>query len=438
MPIDLFDPVDPGDKIRSSHVNALREAVASIPDEIVAALALDGTPAAAAAAAVTSAIAGRNIVETRAILELGILWAVLSSTGQESWLGIASDGGPTDTAVRKIGEHIKGATPQEALASGLLLAFISGSGQLSEFAIGLDGRFQDWVLRDWKRRMDAPVMAIVAYGDSLTQGTGAAVAGWPDRLATLTGLPVINNGIGGDTSAGIAARQNGQPFLLMPSGGTFPASGTVPVDVTTVNAKPFNNPRTFVGTVAGIRGELRAVGGGPYTYVFEQKPTGVATTVIGPQRFYTEEGKLRRDYIHIIFAGSNNSDDPDQVVADVAAMVRYLPTGARYLVVGPLLNAAWTIGTTRYTQNVDIWTRLLAAYGNRFVNLQWWLVNYGLQMAGLTATSQDTTDIANGITPSSLRFLNASVRDAIHLNDFGYQDAALVFATRLRELELVP
>lgn len=60
---------------------------------------------------------------------------------------------------------------------------------------------------------------IVAFGDSLTAGTGAAV-GYPQHLSDLTGRTVINAGIRGETSGAALARlpgvlKNHKPNLLI-------------------------------------------------------------------------------------------------------------------------------------------------------------------------------------------------------------------------------
>jgi lysophospholipase L1-like esterase len=48
---------------------------------------------------------------------------------------------------------------------------------------------------------------IICFGDSLTYGTGAPTGkSYPDQLAAMTGQPVINAGVPGDTTAGALER----------------------------------------------------------------------------------------------------------------------------------------------------------------------------------------------------------------------------------------
>lgn len=66
-----------------------------------------------------------------------------------------------------------------------------------------------------------PGVAVLALGDSVTHGTGAAAGeDFPSRLAALSGWTIHNHGVPGDTSAGAAARlaaalEETQPKLVI-------------------------------------------------------------------------------------------------------------------------------------------------------------------------------------------------------------------------------
>ncbi len=80
----------------------------------------------------------------------------------------------------------------------------------------------------------------VAFGDSLTAGTGAAAgADYPARLATRLGIPIINEGVPGDTTADGLARTtdilaHGPAVVLLCLGGNDALRG-VALDETLAN-----------------------------------------------------------------------------------------------------------------------------------------------------------------------------------------------------------
>ena len=63
-------------------------------------------------------------------------------------------------------------------------------------------------------------------------------------------------------------------------------------------------------------------------------------------------------------------------------------------------------------------------FGEKYLNMRKYLVQYGLRDAGLTATSNDTTQISQGMVPESLR------ADDIHFNELGYASIAKAIYTR--------
>ena len=57
------------------------------------------------------------------------------------------------------------------------------------------------------RNLDSKGSAVIAFGDSLTAGYGAAAGeDYPSRLSAQLGLPVINAGVSGDTTEAALAR----------------------------------------------------------------------------------------------------------------------------------------------------------------------------------------------------------------------------------------
>lgn len=350
----------------------------------------------------------------------------------ETWLGIARDGGPTPYSLTKIREHIISASPMDGSLTGRSVSFVDENGKLTDLDLDLEGHITDRVMVQWVDRIatiTAPTTDIICLGDSLTSGAGASSGQWYwQRLAVHTGNVVRVNSLGGDTSSGIAARQNGLPFLLMPAGGEFPASGSVTVTITLPSGGSFYpSSGDYPGVVAGIVGVLNTSAG-----TFTRTTAGDAVAVTRPQAFYTTTGTDRRNDIHVYWAGNNNSSAAyhDRVIGDIAAMVRYQTYSDRMLVVGVVNSSDGPIGTAGGDDPVELNRRLLNVYGRHFLDIRSMLIAYGLVDAGITPESQDTTDMANGIIPSSLRV------DAIHLNAAGYDLVARYVANRLEELEL--
>jgi len=100
---------------------------------------------------------------------------------------------------------------------------------------------------------------IVCFGDSLTYGTGAAQGmDYPTQLAGLIGLPVINAGVPGDTTARALARIDDilakKPRIVLLTLGGNDLKNRVP------KATSFNNLKTIIETIQA-RGALVVIGG---------------------------------------------------------------------------------------------------------------------------------------------------------------------------------
>jgi acyl-CoA thioesterase-1 len=67
------------------------------------------------------------------------------------------------------------------------------------------------------KNLDSRGTAIVAFGDSLTAGYGAAPGDdYPTRLGSLVGLPIVNAGVSGDTTASAMLRLDDDVFARDP------------------------------------------------------------------------------------------------------------------------------------------------------------------------------------------------------------------------------
>jgi hypothetical protein len=292
---------------------------------------------------------------------------------------------------------------------------------------------------------------ITINGDSLNaQGGGlnppVAVGSY---LAKFTDQNVQLNSVGGETSLGIAARQGGNPYLLLPAGGVIPASGGVVVTISfPVGTWPLlqtnGNPalgQVFVGTLAGIPGTLTltqpttpgSVHQADDYYTFTRTTSGSAVIVSRPAPFYMDFAVARRGDIHIIQAGRNNFSTPDQVIGDIAAMIHYLSAfSKKYLVVGVHNGTGEGNPSSAYTNITALNSKLAAAYGRRFLDYRAYMVSYGLADLSILPTANDLTDIAADTVPRSM------LSDGLHFTLDTRRLLARLMANRLFELGWAP
>lgn len=79
--------------------------------------------------------------------------------------------------------------------------------RLSLLALGAALLLPSLACRPKAPNLDSPGKTIVCFGDSITAGVGAGAGeGYPERLSALLGVPVINAGVSGDTTADGLAR----------------------------------------------------------------------------------------------------------------------------------------------------------------------------------------------------------------------------------------
>jgi lysophospholipase L1-like esterase len=279
---------------------------------------------------------------------------------------------------------------------------------------------------------------ITCIGDSLTYGAGATrgTNAYPDVLKTLTGMTVNNFSVGGEGSAQIAARHGGNPFVVAPF--------TIPADTSTVNITLKNMEGTALTTEAqgwytesginpcfinGVQGNINYASG---SNNFSRITAGSSVTVTRPTIVKTDCMVNHLSDITIIWSGTNGVktvSDVDNLSKYINAIINSL-THKKYIVIG--LQA---ISPPNYVANstdmIAINQELAKRYGKYFLDIYTYMINYGLQDAGIAATAQDTTDLSNGIIPTSLRY------DSVHFNPSGYQVVAQQVYQRLQDLSYI-
>lgn len=275
---------------------------------------------------------------------------------------------------------------------------------------------------------------IVCWGDSMTAGAGGNGTTYASVLKTLlqntgSAANTYNMGVGGETSVTICARQGGNPFIVAVVGGVIPANVTpVVVTLEPINGETvrplLQGSTTFTGFLGDAHGTLNLIepSGSSSSwqvdnyYTFTRTTAGTEITINRPTPFYLDAAAPRLGDIHIIWIGQNGPSTA-RAIADAQAMIqRMLALDKRFLV----------ISKPTSTDADD--SLFFAAFGRRFIAARKYLVQYGLQDAGIAPTTQDNIDVANGTVPTSLR------TDAVHWTAQGYTILANVIFNRIKEL----
>jgi hypothetical protein len=240
-------------------------------------------------------------------------------------------------------------------------------------------------------------------------------------MGTTLNVDTRNYGIGGQRSNSIAARQGGTPATIAVAGNTIPASG--PVTVTPSMVIYSNSSGTGVSTgtgkLAGIAGTL-AYDNAAQTTTFTRTTPGTAVWAPPTSVWVSDESVLNRGQITVIWSGRNSirTVEPADIVKLIRSMVDHLKAlDKRYLI----LEIAPEVGqedllpapTTNRVRMDSLNAMLAAEFPHAFVPVASYLRGPALADSGITPTTQDTNDIANGQTPASFR------SDTLHLNAAG-------------------
>lgn len=255
--------------------------------------------------------------------------------------------------------------------------------------------------------------AFVCWGDSLSYHVCGPGEGGYLQNALGSGRTVLNRAVGGQTSSEIAIRMGAYaPTITFPSN-TIPASGTVQVEVGNLP----NDVSIFVSrvTVNGVEGVLRRTRGMFPVWQFERAVAGAAVPT--PARApITVTDSMDRNHPGMIWAGRNNVQQPDRIIADVAAMVAVhrATSTAPLWVVGMTPSKSEPAGTAEAGWIARVNATLAATYGDSYIPMDDYLRDQALRDLGIAPTSADRAAVAKGVLPPSL-----TVADGMHFNHAG-------------------
>lgn len=253
------------------------------------------------------------------------------------------------------------------------------------------------------------------WGDSMTDDAVTGVDSWVNKLAALTGKSHFNGGWYQQTAAQISARQGGLPALVTVSGNVTAASGAT--TITAIVNKPVltSGTRLVPGKLAGIPGVIREQGAGTVTFT----PDASGVYPIPPRsRFIPTNGEAYKDRIVTIWSGRNDvtvSTPIVSVLASIRAAIDYLSPRVKRVIVMEVVPTAGE-AADRKAYLADLNAAIKAAFPEFWLDIATYLrTQAAADAAGITFTSQDNTDIANGYTPTSFRLAS----DSTHINASG-------------------
>ena len=283
---------------------------------------------------------------------------------------------------------------------------------------------------------------IVCCGDSLTMGAGwedsspdGVMRGYPEFIQEFTGITTINTGIGGDRCQEIFARLGSEPIVV--NNITIPSDKT-PVELgyplTTILGREFRSDIKYnvekpykinPVTINGIVGEITQPDGIGTSYYFTRKEVGQQITINRPTIVTTAQMQSLRnpDDIYVFYVGQNGGyDDVEDWIQQIKAGIDYIGCD-KYLVI---------VCQTNYHNDtwVQTYAKFKKEFKGKFLDIRSYILQYGLQDNGLTATSADTEAINNGVIPPSLK----KAGDSVHFNYYGYKTIGKIASQRLKEL----
>jgi len=247
-----------------------------------------------------------------------------------------------------------------------------------------------------------------ALGDSLTAAgssdrTTGFVTSFPGFLQTLGSCTAVSNeGVAGQTSTQIAVRSGGLATTATIAGGTIPASGPVGVSF-----KAGYEPVTRYSSVgvavsiSGVEGIAAHIGSGS---LFTRSNPGppVASPANAPVTVLT--GSLNDGFV-IIWAGKNNAFAPAQVLSDIAAMVAFLPSPKKFVILSVTnsdMPAQWG-GASLYKIYQGLNASLASTYPQNYLDIRSLLVD-----AYNPEIPEDVIDHGHDVMPFSLRLYGNS------------------------------
>lgn len=256
---------------------------------------------------------------------------------------------------------------------------------------------------------------LVGWGHSFMENTR-----FMNKLAELTGLYGYNFGKSSLTSSAIAARQGGAPASYTPVGGVIPASGSVNLSPAVPGPlRGYGNVAmsSIACSYAGVDG-MFGWDGTNATFTRSAAGLPVSVPALSPVYVYpittqAVTGGAAKDVrynqhdecINLIWPGRNNISETNLIIENVRAMVKYLKSiGKRVIILPDFPGAGDVTGSTGGLAVKALNAALKAEFPEFYCEingvdlLQNFINHHNPAYAG------DLEDVANGVTPRTLRY----------------------------------
>lgn|GEM_PF-1296059 len=240
------------------------------------------------------------------------------------------------------------------------------------------------------------------WGDSLTQGNEDSSGVTVETALQSLGYcgTIYNEGIGGQQSGQIAVRSGAIPSASATiTSGVIPASGPTKVTWAVTAYQPVTDQGPAQAlTISGVDGISYFDG---RDYIFERTTPGMPVTSSPDTPVIVHPPNVDTGFT-IIWSGNNNYQSPNQVKADIAAMVAHLPSPKHFLIVS-VINGddiwVWkTGGQTQYPTLIQLDKDLSQTYASNYLDIR------ALEVAAYDPTNpQDVIDLGHDIPPSHFR-----------------------------------
>ncbi|MCE9967133.1 hypothetical protein [Lelliottia amnigena] len=246
---------------------------------------------------------------------------------------------------------------------------------------------------------------IVAWGDSLTDGSGSqSKLGYPDLLKQ-DGFNVVKKGFPGQASSDIALREGAlNPVLTLKE---LKRGEYIVLDFKPVGDFRKYTPRSYYGKINGIPVVLKRLSDNSWM-VFSEKKLKCTNNCY----YKTNEWITRGKSTYIFWVGRNNDMNFTKFISrDLELMTRSVPKGSKFIVIGVTPSQQDDPSSLNSIRGLNV--ELSNKYKENFIDMWKEMNSRGIKLANIKPNKNDKNAIKKGLIASSL------YNDHTHFNDAG-------------------